>query len=135
MAFGFKQIAPIDTRPGVAVGVSVLFNNAGVFTPTYTTKDAIKSNLINYLLTNKGDRYNNPSFGGNLRKYVFEQIQDTTIDTIKDDITTAIQNYFPNIDLQNIIILRQPDTNQIFIEIYYTITTTGEQDNILITFA
>lgn len=135
MAFGFKQIAPIDTKPGVAVGVSVLFNNSAVFTSTYTTKDAVKNNLINYLLTNRGDRYDNPLFGGDLRKYVFEQISDTTIDTIKEDVSTTIQNYFPIIDLENVVILRQPDTNVIFVEIYYTLVTTGEQDNIVITFA
>ena len=135
MAFGFKQIAPIDTKPGVAVGVSVLFNNSAVFTSTYTTKDAVKNNLINYLLTNRGDRYDNPSFGGDLRKYVFEQISDTSIDTIKDDITTAIQNYFPIVDLNSVVISRQSDNNQIIVEINYQVITTGEQDNIVITFA
>lgn len=134
MAFGFKQVAPIDSRPGVAVGVSVSFNGNAVFVPTYTTKDAIKNNLINYLLTNKGDRYDNPSFGGDLRKFVFEQLSDTTIDSIKEDIITTIQTYFPTVEISSVSILRQPDINQILVEIYYTVTTTGQADNLLITF-
>jgi len=134
MAFGFRQVAPIDSRPGVAVGVSVSFNGSAVFVPTYTTKDAIKNNLINYLLTNKGDRYDNPSFGGDLRKFVFEQLSDTTIDSIKEDIVTTIQIYFPTVEISNVSILRQPDLNQILVEIYYTVTNTGQADNLLITF-
>lgn len=134
MAFGFRQVAPIDSRPGVAVGVSVSFNGSAVFVPTYTTKDAIKNNLINYLLTNKGDRYDNPSFGGDLRKFVFEQLSDTTVDSIKEDIVTTIQTYFPTVEISNVSILRQPDLNQILVEIYYTVTNTGQADNLLITF-
>ena len=54
MAFGAKKIFPIDTRPGTAVGVSIPFNNNSVFFSTYTTQDAIRNNLINFFLTNKG---------------------------------------------------------------------------------
>ena len=53
MAFGAKHIAPIDTKPGIGVGVSIPFNAPGVFTTTYTTQKATQSNLINFFLTNK----------------------------------------------------------------------------------
>ena len=74
MAFGAQKIFPIDTKPGTAVGTSLNFNDPGVFLSTYTTKDAIKNNLINFFLTNRTERYLNPNFGGDLRKYIFEQI-------------------------------------------------------------
>ena len=48
MAFGAKKIFPIDTKPGIAVGVSLPFNAPNVFYSTYTTKDSIKYNLINF---------------------------------------------------------------------------------------
>ena len=83
MAFGAQKIFPIDTKPGTAVGVSLNFNNPGVFQSTYLTKDAIKNNLINYFLTNQTERYLNPNFGGNLRKYLFEQINSNTTDFLK----------------------------------------------------
>ena len=64
MAFGAQKIFPIDTKPGTAVGTSLNFNDPGVFLSTYTTKDAIKNNLINFFLTNQPERYLNPLFGG-----------------------------------------------------------------------
>ena len=64
MAYGAKKIFPIDKKPRVAIGVGIPFNQPGVFSSTYLTQDAIKTNLINYFLTNAGERYMNPSFGG-----------------------------------------------------------------------
>ena len=68
MAFGAVQKFPNDTRPRVGIGVSLPFSSGGVFTPNYTTKEAIKNNLINFFLTNVGERPGNPEFGGGLRR-------------------------------------------------------------------
>lgn len=138
MAFGIKQIAPIDTKPGTAVGIALPFVNPGVFKSTYTTADAIKYNLINYFLTNKGDRYENPLFGGDLRKYIFEQIDGNTFDTIKEDIQTKIQTLFPQVELREVNIKQtasNTDTNQILVEIQYSIANTGVNDNLQMVFS
>ena len=50
MAFGAKKIFPVDLTPGTAVGVALPFNAPAVFRSTYTTKDAIKNNLINFFI-------------------------------------------------------------------------------------
>ena len=53
MAFGAKKIFPIDTKPSVAVGISIPFNGDAVFNSTYTTKDAVKSNILNFSVAHK----------------------------------------------------------------------------------
>ena len=53
---------PIDSIARKAVGVSLPFNGPAVFNPTFTTREQTKSNLINYLLTNLGERVFNPNF-------------------------------------------------------------------------
>ena len=95
MAFGARQIAPIDTKPGTGVGVSIPFNAPGVFTTTYTTQKATQSNLINFFLTNKDERYLNPTFGGDLRAFIFEQIAEDNIEGLKDDLNSQLGLYFP----------------------------------------
>ena len=138
MAFGFRQIAPIDTKPGTAVGIGLPFNGNAVFTSTYTTTQAIKYNLINYFLTNRGDRYENPLFGGDLRNYIFEQINANTFDSIKEDIQTKIQTLFPQVELQEVNIKQiasSTDANQILVEIYYSIGNTGINDNLQMVFS
>jgi hypothetical protein len=74
MPFNPQQIYPIDLNPSKAVGVDIPFNGPAVFKSNYLTKDAIKNNLINFFLTNPGERFLNPTFGGGLRAFIFEQI-------------------------------------------------------------
>ena len=134
MAFGAKKIFPIDTRPGTAVGVSIPFNNNSVFFSTYTTQDAIRNNLINFFLTNKGDIYLNPNFGANLRIFIFEQISSNSMDDLKETVQSLISQYFINIKVDNLNILQSPDTNEVTIQLYYTIINTGITDQVQISF-
>ena len=134
MVFGARNIFPIDTQPGTAVGVSIPFNNNSVFFSTYTTQDAIRNNLINFFLTNKGDIYLNPDFGANLRIFIFEQISSNNMDGLKETVQSLISQYFANIKVNNLNILQSPDTNEVTIQLYYTIINTGITDQIQISF-
>ena len=138
MAFGTRIINPIDTRPGTAVGINLPFNGPTGFNSTFTTRDAIKTNLINYLLTNTGDRYDNPNFGGDLRQYIFEQIQQDTFDSITQDIQARINTYFPSITITDIEIAQantETDFNTVIVTITYDIVGTGNTDTLQIGFS
>ena len=134
MAFGLKKIFPIDTRTGTGVGVGLPFNAPAVFNITYTTKEAIKNNLINFFLTNKNERYLNPIFGSNLRSFIFQQISSNNIDSLKEDIQYQVGLYFYNIIIENLEINSIPDENQISIEFTYSIKDTGLTDTIQLLF-
>ena len=134
MAFGAKKIFPIDTRPGTGVGIGLPFNAPAVFPITYTTKEAIKNNLINYFLTNKNERYLNPTFGGNLRAFIFQQITDNNIEYLEQDIQNQIGLYFPNVIIGNLNINSYPDFNQIEVILTYNIKDTGLTDTIQLAF-
>lgn len=135
MAFGAKKIFPIDTRPGTAVGVSIPFNSPSVFYSTYTTKDAIKNNLINFLLTDPGERYLNVGFGIGLKRFLFEQIEKNNLSYIEDIIQEQTKIYFPNLKITKLDILGNSDNNEIKISIEYNLLNTGITDQAQITFA
>jgi len=134
MAFGAKKIFPIDTKPSTAVGISIPFNAVNVFNSTYTTKDAIRNNLINFFLTNPKERYLNVLFGGGLRAFIFEQITTGNLDFLKEDIQSKITLYFPSVIVTSLEITSEPDTNQVFVSLYYNIKDTGITDQIEIAF-
>jgi phage baseplate assembly protein W len=134
MAFGAKKIFPIDTRPGTGVGIGLPFNAPAVFPITYTTKEAIKNNLINYFLTNKDERYLNPNFGGNLRAFIFQQIDEGNISYLKEDIQNQIGLFFPNVIIGSLEIDSFPDINQISVTLKYNIKDTGLTDTIQLAF-
>jgi len=134
MAFGAKKIFPIDTKPSTAVGVSIPFNAVSVFNPTYTTRDAIRNNLINFFLTEPNERYFNP-FGGGIRSLIFEQINTNSLEFLKEDIQSKIILYFPSVIITSLeVTSSEPDTNQVFVSLYYNIKDTGITDQIEIAF-
>ncbi len=134
MAFNAQQIFPIDFNKSAAVGVDIPFNAPGVFRPNYTTKAAIKNNLINYFLTNQGERPLNPNFGGGLRAFVFEQIVDDNLDFLKERISSNLSIFFNNIKIINLEIIKQEDNNTITISLTYKVTNTNISDTLQIDF-
>ena len=134
MAFGAKKIFPIDTKPGTGVGVAIPFNAPGVFKTTYTTKEAVKNNLINFFLTNQNERYLNPTFGGNLRAFLFQQITAGNTDSLKEDIQYQLSVYFPMVIVEELSIDSIPDFNQINVVLKYNIADTGLNDVIQLAF-
>jgi len=135
MAYNAQQISPIDFQPSVGVGVSLPFNGPACFNTTYTTKEAIKSNLVNWFLTNKGERPLNPDFGGNLRQYIFEQIVEDNLDFLKEDIQSQLAAYFPSVKISSLDVLAQEDYNTILVVLKYTIQNTNINDQINLTFS
>jgi phage baseplate assembly protein W len=134
MAFGAKRIFPIDLNPGKAVGINLPFNAPGVFKSTYTTKDAIRNNLINFFLTNQPERYLNPTFGASLRDFIFQQITEGNTEYLKQDIQQKLGIYFPNVLVASLNIDSLPDINQISVELKYNVIDTGINDEINIAF-
>ncbi len=121
---------PIDSVARKAVGFSLPFNGPAVFNPTFTTREQTKSNLINYLLTNLGERVFNPNFGANLRALLFENILDRTTDELKERIQNDITLYFPQVTIAEIQFNNQPDDNTINFTLTYTIQNFGITDEI-----
>jgi|TARA_R110002074_G_scaffold99874_1_gene215918 phage baseplate assembly protein W len=135
MAFGVRKVYPNDLRPRVAIGVNIPFSTPGVFQPNYQTRDAIKNNLINYFLTNPGERIENPLFGAGLRAYIFKAISLQNFDFIKEDIQEKIRQNFPNIEVDEVEVIRTTSENTIQINITYSIPNTGINDTLELNFA
>jgi phage baseplate assembly protein W len=135
MAFGARRVFPVDLRPRTAVGVNLPFSEPGVFTPNFQTRDAIKNNLINYLLTNPGERVENPTFGAGLREYIFTQINQDNFDFIKEDIQQKINQNFNNLNIESVEVIQTENANSIRINITYSIPNTGINDTLILNFS
>tara|TARA_B110000858_G_C17685609_1_gene418744 strand:+ start:149 stop:556 length:408 start_codon:yes stop_codon:yes gene_type:complete len=134
MAYNAQTISPIDFKPSVGVGVSLPFNDKACFNTTFTTQEAIKSNLINWFLTNQGERPLNPNFGGNLRQFLFQQISEDTLEFLEEDIQSQLGTYFPSVIVENLEISTQPDRQTIDVLLKYSVQSTSITDELNITF-
>lgn len=121
---------PIDSNARKAVGFGFPLNGDAVFVPTYQTKDQIRANLINYLLTNKGERVFNPDFGADLRALLFENIVDETLEDLTVRIQDSISLYFPQIEVKSIQFNNLPDSNVVNFILDYEIVLFGIEDTV-----
>ena len=132
MAYNVEQIEPIDFLPDVAVGINLPFTGNAVFNSTFLTKDAIKANLINYFLTNKGERYMNPQFGANIRKLLFDNINEEKLEEIKSIVKRDIRKYFPRVNPLLTQVTSDPDNHIVSLLVRYSIIDTNIEDELLI---
>jgi phage baseplate assembly protein W len=135
MAFQIQKISPLDLQPRKAVGVSIPFSAKAVFNSTYTTQDALRSNIVNFFLTDSGERFLNPNFGAGLRSVVFEQITSDKIDEIDSLVRTGMSTWFPNVVVNNVQIQESADLNLVTVFITYSVPYTNiQQDRVVINF-
>lgn len=128
------RVNPLDLQKNIAIGVSLPFNGPGVFKSTFTTKDQIKSNLVNLLLTSTGERIMNPNFGTYLKRFLFEGITDSNLESLKDNLLNSISIYIPDITVTSIIITPNTDYNSIDLNIDYVVNISQSPDQVTVQF-
>ena len=128
------RVDPRDLQKNIAIGVGLPFNKPSAFKSTYSTKEQVKYNLINLLLTNKGERVENPEFGCDIKKSIFDFINTDNINKINNNIRVGVQTFIPEINLENIVITPEPDQNYVNVKVEYSMRISGEADEIQINF-
>jgi phage baseplate assembly protein W len=128
------RVNPLDLQKNIVIGVSLPFNAPGVFNKTYSTKDQIKSNLINLLLTDKGERIMNPEFGTDLRKSLFDNMTDSNSELLRLKIIDSINIFIPEIILGEIKIEPNFDSNILDVTINYRLAISNIPDQVTVQF-
>ena len=130
------RVNPLDLQGNIAIGVSLPFNGpSGPFNSTYSTQTQIKSNLLNLLLINKGERVFNPEFGCDLGRALFEGINENITDTITDLINTNVAIFVPEVQVTNVVVdLNTPDNNTVSVIVNYKIRISGTADQVTVQF-
>jgi phage baseplate assembly protein W len=134
MAYKVQRINPLDLQPRKAVGVSLPFDGRAVFHSTYTTKDATKADLVNFFLTGKNERVFNVDFGAGLRNFLFENITQDLVDNTRELILESLGLYFPQVIVNSIELLAQPDQNLVTFSLKYSVRETNITDEVVINF-
>jgi len=129
---GNRRISPLDINKNVTIGVAFPLNEVNMFKGTQTLKEQVKSNLINLLLTEPGERVNEPNFGVGLKGLLFEQ--NPNVELLKEKINTQIQFYIPTISLSDVNVNFENDEYLLYIIISYNFNLDGSEDAIQLNF-
>jgi phage baseplate assembly protein W len=130
MAQIINNVFPTPNSGSAALGFSFPFSGRAVFNPTYTTREVIKTNLINWLLTNKGERVFRPNFGANLRALLWEGINNGTTSALEERIQDNISSNFPTVEVKKVQFDNQQDRNTINFTLDYEVRNIGQTDQL-----
>ena len=132
MAYNLRNINVLDLRPSTGIGVALPFSSPAVFKTVYTTKEQLKYNIINFLLTDPRERLYHPTYGAGIRNKLFEQISAENLDSLELQIRLGIEQYFTSVKIVNLTFGGDPDRNLLTINFSYTINNTGESDTVIL---
>ena len=65
-------------------------------------KEVARQNLKMVILTSPGERIMIPEFGVGIRNYLFENVNNSTFNTIRQRIDNQVASYLPYITIRNI---------------------------------
>ena len=111
---GYVFVPPVNsTEANSPKGVNLNFNKSGVFDKLYDDAKQVRANLVHLLLTQKGERLYQPTFGSDLLKVIFEPNVDLLKEIIQNMIFDAVQYWMPYIQISVDIKTAQDDPNLI----------------------
>jgi hypothetical protein len=93
------------------------------FVDTNTTeKDKVRSQIMHVIFTPKGQRIRMPEFGTDLIKYIFSPSDSESWESVKNEISTSVQRFVPNVILNDVRVVQSDDERaEIFVRMDYTI--------------
>ena len=129
---GNRKINPLDINKNVTIGVAFPLDENNLFKGTKTVQEQIKTNLINLLLTEPGERLYTPNYGAGLKSLLFEPNIDQ--DNLNSKINQQINFYIPEISLINTQVNFIEDEHKLFITVSYRSNLDGLNDAIQLNF-
>jgi len=82
---------------------------------------AISRSVRNIVLTSPGEKFFNPDFGSRISDSLFENMDDVSALTIKDEIENSIREYEPRVILDDVEVNPDFDNNTFDVLIVYRI--------------
>ena len=92
----------LDEDTYIGLELQMTHGPLGFFSRTKTALEQAKSNIKNLLLTNKGERLGNPTFGTNLLPLVFSQENTDLESRVEEEIRASMGEFLPFINIVSI---------------------------------
>jgi len=88
--------------------------------------DAITNSLVNIFKTSPGERFLIPTFGINLRRYLFSSVSELIARQIGNDIVRGIERWEPRVTVDNVTVVGDVDNHQYDVTITLTVIALND---------
>lgn len=93
---------------------------------TLTDLELAKRDLMNHFHIRKGEKWTDPNFGSNLPYYVFQPLDDETVELIAEDVYSVV-SYDPRFEIAERNVTVETDDHYVMVNVklIYVPTTTA----------
>jgi phage baseplate assembly protein W len=120
-----SQDLSINKDKILGIGINKNSDSNGVFAVNYTTLSQAKDNIVNLIMTRKGERTMQPEFGCDIWRLIFEQITPDVIEfEIERTIIEAVDIWLPYLNVDEILFdydENDIDNHKIFLQIVFSL--------------
>ena len=123
---------------GISVKLPLTYSpKDGPYTLNKNIGHVVKQNLRNLILTAPGERIMEPDFGVGFHQFLFENVGGAVMDQIVQRVTSQVNTYMPQVNLESVSFLTSEDDaniplNEIQVVIIYNILPFNAQDELRI---
>ena len=117
--------SPVTARQKIYSDLDIAFRanpNTGDVVRKYDI-NSVRQSVTNIIRTQPGERPFKPTFGCNLRRYLFENLTPDVILAMKTTVKFSLENFEPRITLLNVEVNDDIDKNSISITVEYFINS------------
>jgi phage baseplate assembly protein W len=102
---------------------------------TAAYEEDIRQAIRIILGTNPGERVMRPDFGAGLNALVFEPINTTTMELVRNRVREALVDWEPRIDVETVKVTTDPSMRSaLFIDVHYRVRATNAHHNLVYPF-
>lgn len=110
----------------IGVTLPIRRGKVGYFDSSLELIAQVKSNLVNLVMTRKGERPFQPEFGTDLHELLFEQMDDEYNSRVEGAIRVAVAKWMPFLRIDEIEVLRDEDRNRTVVQITFSLRSNVE---------
>lgn len=123
----YRDLALDFSMESIGGAVKLFANNVQKDLDTDTDFKAIDNSIQNIFNTAPGQKILNPSFGADLKRYLFQPVTEETAKILGEVISKALNLYEPRVTVKNIDIQAIPDENMYEISIKCDIKSLADK--------
>ena len=127
-----RNISPLDINKNIKVGVALPLNEVNMFKGTDTIKEQAKTNLINVLLTEPGERVYEPTYGVGIKQMWFEQSPNEN--NLNEKINQQVNIHIPEITIVDTKVNFNEDEHILYVALTYMFNLDNAKDSIQLNF-
>ena len=130
-----RSALELDLDPDVTIGLGLPMQHDdvnGFFPGISSTLTQTGSNIRNLLLTNKGERVGQPTFGCGLFKVLFEPLTDDLITDVETNIAEAMAEWLPHVTINKLNVEQdEVEVNQLNIDLEFSLDINPQVHDVI----